>query len=95
MSKVTIALVGCLLCQDIDHGFGYPVPFVERINNFSGGHALGVQIQDLVIHGCKAGLMLFDQLGFKAAISVSGRIQFERPVLGFYRLAGVTVSAVG
>lgn len=71
-----------------------PYTILEDGDDFARGHALGIETQDLVIHGGKAVLVFLHQLWLKAAFTITGCVELEFAVFGFQRFCRMAVAAI-
>ena len=66
---------------------------VHPARHFTGGHALRIQVMNILIHGGLTSLVFLDQLGLNAAVTVTRAIDIELTVFGDQGLAVTIIAA--
>ena len=57
------------------------VKLFKRGTDFAGGHALGVEEEDFIIHACESSLLFFNELRLEGTVSITGNIYLNRSVV--------------
>lgn len=76
-------------CRDIS-----VVHFLGCGDDLPGGHALGIQEENLFIHRCESALVLLDQLRLEATCSICRGVQLKLAFFGLQDFADIAIAVI-